>query len=77
MNLSPDAYQTVLHYVNSVLSNTFFINVMMMLHKFSNEKNIRFLLKLKPTATNPSICYVRCVAVLLKTFVQNYFRRYF
>lgn len=52
MNLSPDAYQTMLHYVNRMLRNTFFVNVMMMLHKFSNQKNIRFLLKLKPTATN-------------------------
>lgn len=66
MNLSPDAYQTMLHYVNSVSSNTFFINTMMMLHKFSNEKDIRFLLKLKPNATNSSICYVRCMAVFLK-----------
>jgi len=69
--------QTMLHYVNSVLSNTLFVNVMMMLHKFSNRKNIRFLMKLKPTATNPSICYVRCMAMFLKALVQNYFRRYF
>jgi hypothetical protein len=58
-------------------SHSFFINAMMILHKFSNEKNSNFLLKLKPTATNPSICYVRCMVVFLKTLVQNYFRRYF